>query len=62
MPRSPLLTYLVARQGAAILDRQGAPGAFLRMLYFVMVLCALGLAGCVLFVVVSFGLWELGIG
>lgn len=61
MPRSPLVTYFAARQGAAILDRRGPPGAVLRALGAVMFLCALGMMGCVLFVAISFGLWEAGI-
>ena len=61
IPRS-FLTYVVARHKAAEMDRRGqSPGLLLRLLVGVASLAVLGMAGCVLFVLVSFGLWELGV-
>jgi hypothetical protein len=61
IPRS-FLTYVVARHNAVEMDRRGqSPGLLLRLLVGIGSLAVLGMAGCVLFVLVSFGLWERGV-
>lgn len=53
---------MVARHNAMELDRRGqSPGLLLRLLVGIASLAVLGMAGCVLFALVSFGLWELGV-
>ena len=60
--RPSYLTYAIARQSAAEMDRRGqSPGLLLRLLVGIGSLAVLVLVGCVLFVIVAVGLIELGI-